>query len=105
MSNLRKKLDEALTSYIKKFEKKHGIEMEFAVSDDLMGIICFGCIYYFSINDIVEDIDNNYPKRLILDWISDSTDYHIRSGDYNRNINLSSYVKGLRFSDITDDNV
>ena len=87
---MRKKLDKILKKYIKKFEKKHGLTFEFAVSDDLMGVICFGCVFYFDINDIVYDIDTKQPKYLILDWLYDSM-------HQDKYINFQSYSNGLRY--------
>lgn len=87
---MRKQLDKILKQYIRCFEKKHGLTFEFAVSNDLMGTISFGCVYYFSINDIIFDIENDLPKHLIVDWLDDSLE---NEGNY---INLKSYSKGLR---------
>lgn len=85
---MRKKLDKILKDYIEKFEKKQYLTFEFAVSDDLMGVICFGCVYYFSINDIIYDIDSKHPKNLIIDWL----EYCLEGNK----INYYSYSKGLR---------
>ena len=63
---MKKELEKILKKYISKFEKKHELTFEFAVSNDLMGTISFSCIYYFSINDIIFDIDNYLPKDLII---------------------------------------
>lgn len=90
---MRKKLNKILKKYIKKFEKKHDCRFEHAVSDNLMGIICFGDVLFFDINDIIYDIDTNQPKGLIIDWLYD--------GIYQDNyINFKSYSKGLRYEQI-----
>ena len=39
---LRDKLDGILKEYIRLFEEKHEVFFEFAVGDDLMGLLCFG---------------------------------------------------------------
>lgn len=87
---LRGKLERILKEYIRKFEKKHELELEFAVADDLMGILCFGD-YYFSINEIIHCIDTNQPKHLILDWHDESVKYE------DVKINFQSWCMGLRF--------
>ena len=90
---MRKKLNKILKKYIKKFEKKHGLTFEFAVSDDLMDVICFGDVLFFSINDIVYDIDTKQPNGLIIDWLYDSI-------NQDKYINFYSYSKGLRYEQI-----
>lgn len=87
---MRKKLNKILKKYIKKFEKKHDLTFEFAVSDDLMGVISFGDVLFFNINDIVYDIDTKQPKGLIIDWLYDSI-------NQDKYINFQSYSKGLRY--------
>lgn len=90
MTNLRKTLEAALKEYIRRFEKKHGLSFEHAVSDDLTGVICFGDVFFFHISDIIYDIDNKLPKGLIIDWLYSNLD------NQDRYINLHSYAKGLR---------
>jgi len=90
---MRKQLDNILMQYIRKFEKKHELYFEFSVADDLMNMLCFGP-YYFDITDVIKDIDNDYPKGLIIDWHEDSIEF------YPKQINFESYVKGLRFAEI-----
>lgn len=87
---MRKKLNKILKKYIKKFEKKHGLTFEFAVEDDLMDVICFGDVLFFSIHDIIYDIDTKQPKGLIIEWLYDSM-YQ------DKYINFQSYSKGLRY--------
>ena len=87
---MRKKLDKILEKYIKKFEKKHGLTFEFAVSDDLMGVIFFGCVFYFDINNIIYDIDTKQPEGLIIDWLYDTM-------NHDKYINFQSYSMGLRY--------
>lgn len=85
---MREKLDKILKEYIKKFEKKQNLNFDFAVSEDLMGVICFSDSYFINITDVVYDIDTDQSKGLILEWI----EYYV---DGN-NINYYSYSKGLR---------
>ena len=88
---LRKKLDLVLMEYVKEFEKKHDLTFEFAVKDDLMDVICFGCIFYFSIDDIIKDIDGGYNKGVIIDWL-----YYCIDLEDGKRINFESYAKGAR---------
>jgi hypothetical protein len=99
MKQLKERYEVIVDEYIRLFEKKHKLELEFWVSDDKTGVAAFGCIYYFHISDIMYDINNNLPKRLILNWLDDNVEYHERKG---MNINLHSYFKGMRFEDLKD---
>lgn len=94
---LRNKLDNILKGYINLFEEKHEVFFDYAVGDDLMGLLCFG-EYLFAVGDIIYDIDNNLPKKLIFQWQDDSFDSITNL--YHKKINLQSYAMGLRFEDL-----
>lgn len=94
---LRDKLDEILKEYIRLFEEKHEVFFDCAVGDDLTGLLCFG-EHLFIARDVIYDIDNNLPKRLIFEWQNDSFDS--LKNPNNKVVNLSSYAKGLRFEDL-----
>lgn len=94
---LRTALDKALTAYIKKFEKAHGVELDWSVNDDLMDMLCFGD-HYFNISDIIYDVDNKLPVRLIFEWQDAGIEAHFKGND--KVINLQSYSKGLRYESI-----
>ena len=95
MSNsaLRKKLDDCLMQYIRKFEKKQGLQYEFSVGDDLLDVAFFG-EYCFSMNDIVYDIENSLPVGLIADCFNEAVSAQFRG---ERVINYQSYAKGARY--------
>jgi hypothetical protein len=91
---LRKALDDAITGYIKAFEKKHDVFYEWAVVDDLTGVLNFGD-HYFSMSDIVYDVDNKLPIMLIFEWQEACLNAHFLGDE--KQINLQSYAKGLRY--------
>lgn len=93
---IRKQLDHILREYIRLFEEKHDAGFEFAVQDDLTGVICFGDVLYFHISDIIYDIDNDLPRHLIIEWLYDSIDF----SDTGNKINLKSYASGLRYENL-----
>lgn len=95
---LREELEEILKSYIRKFEEKHEIDMQYAVDDDITGVLDFGDIYFFNVTDVIYDIDHDLPKGLILQWAKDSVDDS--KNPTRQTINLQSYAKGLRFEDL-----
>jgi hypothetical protein len=94
---LRKALDDAITGYIKAFEKKHDVFYEWAVVDDLTGILNFGD-HYFSMSDIVEDIDKKYKKWKIFEWKDAGIKAHFEGN--TKTINLRSYMMGLRYESV-----
>ena len=91
---LRDKLDNILKEYIRLFEEKHQVFFDYAIRDDLMGVLCFG-EYLFAVGDVIYDIDNDLPKNLIFQWQDDSFDSIINP--QHAKINLQSYAMGLRF--------
>jgi len=99
VKTLKQQFNELADKYIAAFEKKHGAQLEFWVADDKSGIASFGGTWFVNFSDIMFDIDNNLPKRLIFDWL----DYSLETHYYNENkisklpsINLKSYSKGVR---------
>lgn len=91
---LREKLNLVLLEYISTFEKKQGLHLEFAVSDDLMGVLSFGDVLFINIENVIYDIDNKVKKGVVVDWIYDSLEQYKIEG---KSINFESYSKGLRY--------
>ena len=94
---LRDKLDNILKEYINLFEEKHEVFFDYAVGDDLTGLLCFG-EYLFDVRDIIYDIDNNLPKNLIFRWQDDSFDS--LKNPQRRKMNFQTYARGLRFENL-----
>jgi hypothetical protein len=80
--------------YIKKFCKKQSIEFDGWVGDEIGDIAGFAEQYFFSLSDIVWDINSRQPKGLILSWQDDYVSNPTKA------INYFSYTKGLRSTDI-----
>lgn len=95
---LRKELEETLMAYIRLFEEKHDVDLQYIINDDIMGVLDFGDVYFFNTTDVVYDIDHDLPKGLILQWAEDSADDS--KNPTRQTINLHSYAKGLRFEDL-----
>ena len=91
---IREKLDDILKEYIRLFEEKHEAFFDYAVGDDLTGLLCFG-EYLFAARDVIYDIDNNLPKNLIFQWQDDSFDS--LKNPQHREMNFQTYARGLRF--------
>ena len=72
-------------------------EMDFNgwIGDEIGGIAeCND--FYFNLHDIVLDLRMEQPKGSIIDWYYDNLEYE------NKHINYSSYINGLRISDILE---
>lgn len=95
-TKLRKDLEKIIKAYIYEFEKKHSVELEFAVADDLMGALCFGD-NFFSTNDVIYDVDNKLPLNLIFEWQNAGIAAHFAGN--TQTINLQSYARGLRYDE------
>jgi hypothetical protein len=94
---LRTALDAAIMGYIKSFEKAHGVEFDWATNDDLTGMLCFGD-HYFNMTDIVYDVDNKLPVKMIFEWQDAAIEAHFKG--IKTKINLHSYAKGLRYDQV-----
>ena len=91
---MKPELKAVLEIYIKEFEAKHELTFDSAVGNDLMGVLDFGCTNFYNMSDIIQDIDNEYPKGLVLQWHEDTIEHHPKY------INLSSYAMGFRYEQL-----
>jgi hypothetical protein len=90
---LRKMYEWACNKYLHEFCKKHELPFE----DDMwvagdVGTIAMVGDYFFDLDDMRYDIDNNCQKDAIIEWY----DYIVRIGslDCEKRINFESWVKG-----------
>lgn len=81
--------------YIKKFVKKNGISFDGWVGNHVGGIAEFINQYFYSLDDIIYDINNKLPKDMIMEW----QDHNL---EHECNINYRSYSKGLRAKDLNN---
>jgi len=79
--------------YVKEFVKKHKYQFSYWVSGDIGIVACFIEQYFFSMDEIRYDIDNNCKKGLIFEW----QDYLLDNQKEECRINYSSYSKGARY--------
>lgn len=92
-TKLQKNYEKACMAYIREFEEKHNMSMEFWIADRIGEWAMFGDVA-LQFSDIVYDIDTQQPRRYIWDWHYDNLKYP------NNNINYHSYCKGLRIENI-----
>ena len=86
----------AVENYIKAFCKKHGIDFEFWISDEV-GSVCNIGDYFFDFQDIKTDIDLNVSTKeneSIFAWQTYVLEAQEKKAKYQ--INFKSWLKGVR---------
>jgi len=91
MTHLQTKYEEICGDYVLLFSLKHNLQFQ-GWADTIGGLAEFENDYYFSLQDIVYDINTNQPKYLITKW---SDDMIYRTIPEKR-CNFQSYSKGYR---------
>ena len=93
MTKLKETYELCCNEYAARFAKKQEIEFDGWIGDEIGGIASFIQQYFFSISDIVFDINNKCKKGLILEW------QDMIVSEPEKEINYFSYSKGLRIED------
>lgn len=82
-------LNKAIQAVIDQFCEKQDIEFEYAVGDDLLDVLCFSLDEYYTLQDIVYDLETYQPPRKIYEWSL----YCLEIKEY---VNYKSYCMGWR---------
>lgn len=96
ITDLQNRYENICAEYIELFCQKHEIECDGWVGDQVGGLASFIQQYFFSLNDIVFDLNTNQPVGLILKWQDDGVEAHFKNPK-SGSINFYSYSKGLRY--------
>lgn len=99
IKKLKTEYDIICNTFVEKFAKKHGLEFEYWIADEVGGIAEFTANYFFNLSDIILDLTTNQPKEFILEWHDDEVDYNM-DFEEPRYINYKSYIMGLRQKDL-----
>ena len=91
IENLKQLHEIVCNEYVKRFERKHGLNFEYWIADLVGETAAFGD-YFFNMSEIIYDINTRQPKGLILKWSNDNVEY----SESTHWINFTSYSKGLR---------
>ena len=88
-SILEYKLETIYGQYLEQFCKKQDVEIEHIVSDSIVkgGIICIADAF-FTIDNIIMDMDRSVPKDFIFEWYWDYMEY----GDINYNHFINKFI-------------
>jgi hypothetical protein len=89
LDKLKRRLEKAVMDYTEAFCKKHEVELDFWLLDQIGSLGCFGD-YYFTFSDIKYDMDTDQPPRFIIQWQEDCVE---KGCTY---ISYYSYSKGIR---------
>jgi hypothetical protein len=80
---------------VKMFAKKQELDFDGWVGNDVGGIAAFGGQYFFSMQDIILDLNTRQKKGFILEWQNEMVEYAM-SDPPKQTINYKSYTLGLR---------
>lgn len=102
IEKIKQKYDACCNDIITLFCEKQNIEFDGWIADEIGGIAGFATQYFFNISDLMLDLTTKQPKRLILDWQNDMTDFNM-CREKRLYINYKSYTMGLRSKDLIKD--
>lgn len=94
---LKERYEACCSEYLQKFVEKQEIEFDYWIGGTIGGLASFIDQYFFSMDDIIYDIEHNCEVGLILSWQDDGVEFGEETGHY---INYHSYAIGLRYSDL-----
>ena len=96
---LNKQYDSICNEIVDMFARKHSLDFDGWVSDEVGGIAVFSTQYFFSMSDIIFDLQTKQKKWFILEWQTVGAEYHSRTGS-DKSINYRSYAMGMRYEDL-----
>lgn len=92
-SKIKKRYESSCNDLVKKFCKKQSLAFDYWVSDIVGDVACCGG-YYFTMKDIIIDLDFKQPAQDIINWYEQNLEYSKWGIDY------ISYIRGVRVSQI-----
>lgn len=91
---MREAYNKAVTAYRKAFEKKHGLEFDEWVCDEVGTVGCFNCgMFYIDFNDLKTDIDLGAPKGKFIEWYDFTLDAYYKNEPL---INYKTFLKLIK---------
>ena len=93
---LKERYEAICEEYRELFEEKQGFSYSDWVADEIGGVLSCNDEYFYNINDIRYDIDNDVEVGLILQAQNDFLEAYEKNKDV-KHINYKNYVKGLRY--------
>ena len=95
---LKNKYEAICEEYKDKFIKKQGFSPDncYWIADEIGGVLSCNEEYYFNIDEIRYDIDNDIEVGLIMQAQNDFLEAYNKNNE-TKHINYKNYVKGLRY--------
>ena len=90
---LKNKYEKIVNEYLQIFVKKQDLDIEncYWVADRVGEILSVNEQYYFNLNDIRYDVDNDIEAGAILKWHDESLDNYFKKRKYK--VNYENYLK------------
>lgn len=89
MRKLQKEYSLLVSEYISAFEKKHDIEFDYWVGDEVGEIAVFGD-FFFNFDDIRRDVDDDVPEKKIFEWYDLTLDSALKD---ESTMNFKTFLK------------
>lgn len=94
-NSLRKKYEKIVAEYVKVFSEKHGIDLDFWVSDQIGTVACFGD-YFFDFETIRLDIDYDIHQQHLFIWYEGSIKENSKTINYKTYLSKPIKQKNLK---------
>ena len=87
--SLKERYEKLVEIYIDQFCKKHEVELEFWIGDQVGETACIAS-YFLQFEDIRHDIDNGISKSKIWDWLGNAGESDEHRMNYRNYLNGNS---------------
>ena len=93
---LKERYEAICEEYRKLFLEKQDFSFSYWIADEVGGVLSCNEEYYFNMDEIRYDIDNDVEVGLILQAQNDFLDAYYKNEE-TKHINYKNYVRGLRY--------
>lgn len=74
----RVNLNSCIQKYVDVFAKKHDLDFEHWVADQVGGVACFSNEYFVDFLDIRFDLEKNVPANVFFKWFDSAVDLSLK---------------------------
>ena len=97
--SLKTQYEKICNQIVKMFCAKQDVDFDFWIGDQVGEEASFINEYYFTMAEIILDLQSKQTKGFIFEWQRADIDFNMFRKEYVK-INYASYIKGLRFEQI-----
>jgi hypothetical protein len=83
---------------VQKFAKKQELVFDYWVGEEIGGTASFCEEYFFSLAEIILDLETEQPRGKIVQWLQASVEDYFSKGLDSLMINYRSYIMGARYA-------